>query len=38
MAQNENLFTRLGKLFQSQIVVRQTEEGQIKVKDVDMII
>ena len=36
MAQNENLFTRLGKLFQSQIVVRQTEEGQIKVKDVDM--
>ena len=36
MAQNENLFTRLGKLFQSQIVVRQTEQGQIKVKDVDM--
>ena len=36
MAQNENLFTRLGKLFSSQIVVRQTPEGQIKVKDVDM--
>ena len=36
MAQNENLFTRLGKLFSSQIVVRQTPQGQIKVKDVDM--
>ena len=29
MAQNENLFTRLGKLFSSQIVVRKTDDGQI---------
>ena len=36
MAQNENIFTRLGKLFQGQIVIRKTEDGQIKVKDVDM--
>ena len=36
MAQNENIFTRLGKLFSSQIVVRKTPSGQIKVKDVDM--
>ena len=35
MAQNENIFTRLGKLFQNQIVVRKTPSGQIKVKDVD---
>ena len=27
MAQNENLFTRLGKLFSSQIVIRKDEEG-----------
>ena len=36
MAQNENIFNRLGKLFQNQIVVRKTPDGQIKVKDVDM--
>jgi len=35
MAQNENVFTRLGKLFQGQIVIRKTPEGQLKVKDVD---
>jgi len=35
MAQNENIFTRLGKLFSSQIVVRQTPDGSVKVKDVD---
>ena len=35
MAQSENIFTRLGKLFSSQIVVRQTPDGQVKVKDVD---
>jgi len=35
MAQNENIFTRLGKLFSSQIVVRQTLDGNVKVKDVD---
>jgi len=35
MAQNENVLTRLGKLFQNQIVLRKDDEGQIKVKDVD---
>ena len=35
MAQQENILTRLGKLFQSSIVLRKTPSGQIKVKDVD---
>ena len=35
MAQNENILTRLGKLFQNQIVVRKTPSGQLRVKDVD---
>ena len=35
MAQNDNILTRLGKLFQSSIVLRKTDGGQIKVKDVD---
>ncbi len=35
MAENENILTRLGKLFQSSIVLRKTDSGQIKVKDVD---
>ena len=35
MAENENILTRLGKLFQIQIVLRKTPSGQIKVKDVD---
>ena len=35
MAQNENILTRLGKLFQSSIVLRKTDSGQVKVKDVD---
>ena len=35
MAQNENILTRLGKLFQSNIIVRKTPAGQLKVKDVD---
>jgi len=35
MADNENILTRLGKLFQSSIVLRKTNSGQIKVKDVD---
>ena len=35
MAENENILTRLGKLFQSNIIVRKTPEGQLKVKDVD---
>ena len=32
---NENILTRLGKLFQNQIVLRKTPAGQIKVKDVN---
>ena len=35
MADNENILTRLGKLFQNSIVLRKTDSGQIKVKDVD---
>ena len=35
MAQDENILTRLGKLFQSNIIVRKTDDGQLKVKDVD---
>ena len=31
----ENVFSKLGKLFQNNIVVRKTPTGQIKVKDVD---
>ena len=39
MAENykqEGIFSRLGKLFQSNVVIRKTESGQIKVKDIDM--
>ena len=32
---DENILTRLGKLFQNQIIVRKTPTGQLKVKDVD---
>ena len=35
MAEQENILTRLGKLFQNSIVLRKTGTGQIKVKDVD---
>ncbi len=35
MAEQENILTRLGKLFQNQIIVRKTPTGQLKVKDVD---
>ena len=35
MAQNENILTRLGKLFQSNIIVRKTPSGQLRVKDVN---
>ena len=35
MADNENIFLRLGKLFQNQIVLRKTDTGRVKVKDVD---
>ena len=33
--QNENILQRLGKLFQNSIVLRKTDTGQIRVKDVD---
>ena len=36
MAEQENILTRLGKLLQTNIVVRKTPTGQLKVKDVDM--
>ena len=36
MAEQENILTRLGKLFQSNIVVRKTDSGQIKVKDLNL--
>ena len=32
---DENILQRLGKLFQNQIVVRKTDDGQVKVKDVE---
>jgi hypothetical protein len=32
---DENILTRLGKLFQNSIVLRKTDDGQVKVKDVD---
>ena len=35
MAEQENILTRLGKLFQNQIILRKTPSGQVKVKDVD---
>jgi len=35
MAEQENILTRLGKLFQNNIIVRKTPTGQLKVKDVD---
>ena len=35
MAEQENILTRLGKLFQSSIVLRKTDSGQVKVKDLD---
>ena len=36
MAQNENILTRLGKLFQSNIIVRKTPTGRLKVKDINL--
>ena len=35
MAEQGNVFSRLGKLFRSQIVLRQTDTGKIKVKDLN---
>ena len=32
---DENILQRLGKLFQNSIVLRKTEGGQVRVKDVD---
>ena len=32
---DENILTRLGKLFQNQIVVRKADDGEVKVKDVE---
>jgi hypothetical protein len=32
---DENILTRLGKLFQNSIVLRKTDSGQVRVKDVD---
>jgi hypothetical protein len=32
---DENILTRLGKLFQNQIVVRKTNDGEVRVKDVE---
>ncbi len=32
---DENILTRLGKLFQNSIVLRKTDDGQVKVKEVD---
>ena len=36
MAEQENILTRLGKLFQSNIIVRKTPKGQLKVKDINL--
>ena len=33
---DENVFQRLGKLFRSNIIVRQTDAGSLRVKDIDM--
>ena len=35
MAENENILQRLGKLFQSNIVVRKKDNGKLIVKDLD---
>ena len=35
MAEQENILTRLGKLFQSNIIVRKDDSGQLKVRDLD---
>ena len=33
MAEQENILTKLGKLFQSSIILRKTDSGKIKVKE-----
>ena len=35
MAENENILSRLGKLFQSNIVVRKKDDGKLVVKDLN---
>ncbi len=36
MAQNENIFSRLGKLFRSNIIIRKDDDDKLVVKDLDM--
>ena len=31
----DNIFTQLGKLFQSNVVIRKKEDGKLMVKDLD---
>ena len=35
MAENDNIFQQLGKLFQSNVVIRKREDGKLMVKDLD---
>ena len=35
MADNDNIFQQLGKLFQSNVVIRKREDGKLMVKDLD---
>ena len=35
MANNDNIFQQLGKLFQSNVVIRKKEDGKLMVKDLD---
>ena len=35
MAEQKGIFSRLGQLFRSQIVLRQTDTGKIRIKDID---
>ena len=34
--QNDGIFRSLGKLFQNNIVIRKTDSGRLRVKDVDL--
>ena len=34
---NRNIFQRLSGLFRSNIVIRKTPQGQLKIKDLDML-
>ena len=35
MAENDNIFQQLGKLFQSNVVIRKREDGEVKVYEVN---